>query len=198
MLKNKHNRKISNYLIDKKLQLRYVIFVTALSAIICSTLGFLIWQQANEATNIIREQLADSPAMAEEVIRSLKSEDQNLVLTMVGSGIGIVVVLSLLLVVMTHKVAGPLFKVTLYLNKMRDGRLDTVWPLRKGDMLQNFYNKFSAMHTAVKARHVETNETLKQFVALAEESGMDTSGDFGHRLEELKKHCEQRTTALAK
>jgi len=28
---------------------------------------------------------------------------------------------------MTHKVAGPLFKITLYLNKMRDGRLDKVW-----------------------------------------------------------------------
>ncbi len=197
MSKNKHGRKISNYLIDKKLQLRYVVFVTALSAVICGTLGFLIWQQADVATNIIREQLADAPGMADEVIRSLKSEDQNLILTMVASGVGLVVVLSLLLVVMTHKVAGPLFKVTLYFDKMRDGRLDTVWPLRKGDMLQNFYTKFSSMHTAVKARQVETNETLKAFVALADAAGIEESGDQGHRLEELRKHCEQRTKALS-
>ena len=58
MSKNKHGRKISNYLIDKKLQLRYVVFVSALSAVICGTLGYLIWQQADVATNIIREQLA--------------------------------------------------------------------------------------------------------------------------------------------
>ncbi len=197
MSKRNPNRKISNYLIDKKLQLRYVIFVTALSAVICGTLGFLIWQQADVATNVIREQLADSPEMAEEVIRSLKSEDQNLVLTMVASGIGLVVLLSLLLVVMTHKVAGPLFKVTLYLDKMRDGRLDTVWPLRKGDMLQAFYEKFSSMHVAVKARHVEVNENLKSFVALAEEAGIDGGGDQGHRLDELRKHCEQRSEALS-
>ncbi|MCP4446189.1 MAG: hypothetical protein GY811_12710 [Myxococcales bacterium] len=197
MSKKKHNRKISNYLIDKKLQLRYVIFVTTLSALICGMLGFLIWQQADVATNIIREQLADAPDMADEVIRSLKSEDQNLIFTMVASGVGLIVLLSLLLVVMTHKVAGPLFKVTRYLDKMRDGRLDTVWPLRKGDMLQNFYLKFSAMHTSVKARHVETNETLKNFVALAEAAGIDASGDQGHRLDELRKHCEQRSEALA-
>ena len=90
-----------------------------------------------------------------------------------------------------------MFKVTLYLDKMRDGRLDTVWPLRKGDMLQSFYKKFSAMHTSVKARHVETNETLKAFVSLAEAAGIDESGDLGHRLEELRKHCEQRTEALS-
>ena len=197
MSKRNPNRKISNYLIDKKLQLRYVVFVTALSAVICGTLGFLIWQQADVATNVIREQLADAPEMAQEVIRSLKSEDQNLVLTMVASGIGLVVLLSLLLVVMTHKVAGPLFKVTLYLDKMRDGRLDTVWPLRKGDMLQAFYEKFSSMHVAVKARHVEVNENLKSFVALAEAAGIDASGDQGHRLDELRKHCEQRNEALS-
>ncbi len=197
MSKRNPNRKISNYLIDKKLQLRYVVFVTALSAVICGILGFLIWQQADVATNVIREQLADSPEMAKEVIRSLQSEDQNLVLTMVASGIGLVVLLSLLLVVMTHKVAGPLFKVTLYFDKMRDGRLDTVWPLRKGDMLRAFYQKFSSMHVAVKARHVEVNENLKSFVALAEAAGIDTSGDQGHRLDELRKHCEQRSEALS-
>jgi hypothetical protein len=33
---------------------------------------------------------------------------------------------------MTHRVAGPLFKVSLYLGKMRQGRFDKVYNLRKG------------------------------------------------------------------
>ena len=197
MVKNKHNRKLSNYLLDKKLQLRYVIFVTALSALICGALGYLIWQQAAVATDTIREQLADNPDMAAEVIGSLESKDQNLVLTMAGAGVGLVFVLSLFLVVMTHKVAGPLFKVTLHFDKMSEGRLDTVWPLRKGDMLVGFFTKFHSMHTAVKARHVEVNENLKSFVDLAEKAGVGTGGDHGHRLEELRSHCEQRNKALS-
>ena len=197
MAKTKHNRKVSNYLLDKKLQLRYVIFVTALSAVICGTLGYLIWQQADVATNTIREQLADSPEMAEEVISSLKSKDQNLILTMAGAGVGLVFVLSLFLVVMTHKVAGPLFKVTLHFDRMSEGRLDTVWPLRKGDMLQGFFTKFQKMHSTVKSRHVECNDTLKKFTELAEKAGIDSGGEHGHRLEELRNHCEQRDKALA-
>ena len=43
---------------------------------------------------------------------------------------------------MTHKVAGPLFKVSLYLAKMRDGRFDKVYNLRKGDQLVDFYEHF--------------------------------------------------------
>lgn len=196
MSKNKHNRKLSNYLLDKKLQLRYVLFVTALSALICGTLGYLIWQQASVATEIIGEQLAADPVLASQVMGSLESEDQMLIFKMAGSGVALVFVLSIFLVIMTHKVAGPLFKVTLYFDKMRDGRLDTVWPLRKGDMLQNFYEKFHAMHTAVRARHLEVNENLKRFVELAEKAGIGAGGDQGHRLEELRNHVAQRDSAL--
>lgn len=192
----KHNRKFSNYLLDKKLQLRYVIFVTALSAVICGTLGYLIWQQAAVATNTIREQLADNPEMAKEVIASLQSKDQNLVLTMAAAGVGLVFVLSLFLVVMTHKVAGPLYKATLHFERMSKGRLDTVWPLRKGDMLQGFFTKFRTMHAELKSRHIEVNEALKKFNELAEKAGIDSGGDHGHRLEELRNHCKQRDEAL--
>ncbi len=197
MAKSKHTRKVSNYLLDKKLQLRYVIFVTALSALICGTLGFLIWRQAKVATDTIRRQLADSPEMAEDVIATLQSQDQNLVFVMVGVGLALVVVLSFLLVIMTHKVAGPLYKVTLHFERMKDGRLDTVYALRKGDMLQSFFTKFQNTHIAIKARHVTCNDKLKAFNELASKSGIDSSGDHGHRLQELRDHCDERDQALA-
>ena len=193
----KPKRKLSNYLLDKKLQLRYVIFVTALSAIICGTLGYLIWQQADVATNTIRQQLSETPEMADEVIASLQSKDQNLIFVMAGAGLGLVIVLSFFLVVMTHKVAGPLYKVTLHFDRMRDGRLDTPYALRKGDMLQDFFTKFMNMHTTLKLRHVECNEKLKAFNELAAKAGVESSGDHGHRLQELKDHCEARDKALA-
>jgi len=194
----KRTRKLSNFLIDKDLQLRYVLFVTAISALICGTLGFLIWQQADVATNIIRAQLADTPEMAEDVIASLRSGDQNLVLTMAASAVGLVVVLSLLLVVMTHKVAGPLFKVSGYFDKMSKGRLDTVWPLRRGDMLQGFYSKFAAAHRAIKTRHMETNEALKSFVSLAQESHIALTPAQKTQVVAIQRHCESREKALAK
>jgi hypothetical protein len=200
-----YQRKLSNYLLDKKLQLRYVLFVTVVSALICGSLGYLIWQQEVDASETIRDQVsatsgetADYDAELQAAVSEhLESGDDNLVLVMVGAGVGLVFVLSLYLIVMTHKVAGPLYKVTLYFDKMADGRLDTVWPLRKGDMLESFYEKFKSSHTAVKERHVACNDKLVRFVELAQAAGIDQSGEAGHRLDELKKHTEQRKEALA-
>ena len=53
-------------------------------------------------------------------------------------------------IVLTHKVAGPLFKVTLYLDKIRDGKLGQVYNLRKGDELVEFFDHFKAAHDALR------------------------------------------------
>jgi nitrogen fixation/metabolism regulation signal transduction histidine kinase len=192
-----YKRKLSNYLLDKGLQLRYILFVTMVSAVICGSLGYLIYQQEVDASETIRNMTGSFDSdLQHEVSAHLESDDTNLVLTMVGIGIGLVIVLSLYLLVMTHKVAGPLYKVTLYFDKMKEGRLDTVWPLRKGDQLQSFYEKFHNMHLAVKERHVEVNDKLKRFVELADRD-VGEGGESGHRLQELRSHCEERDKALA-
>ena len=56
----------------------------------------------------------------------MAAEDRALVYKMVGVGVGLVVILSLYLLIMTHKVAGPLYKVSLYFDQMAEGRLGNV------------------------------------------------------------------------
>ncbi len=76
---------------------------------------------------------------------------------------------------MTHKVAGPLFKVSLYLAKMRDGRYDKVWNLRKGDQLVDFYEHFKTAHAGVVALEKEDIEAIKAVIAAAEAAGAGES-----------------------
>ena len=40
--RSKHQRKLSNYLLDKNLQLRYILLVTLLSAVISGALGYIV------------------------------------------------------------------------------------------------------------------------------------------------------------
>jgi hypothetical protein len=72
----------------------------------------------------------------------------------------------------THKVAGPLFKVSLYFAKMRDGRLDKVYNLRKGDQLVSFYEHFKSAHAGVVAREREDIAQLEAIVAAAKDAGL--------------------------
>src|SRR5437867_5091252 len=73
---------------------------------------------------------------------------------------------------MTHKVAGPLFKVSLYLAKMRDGRLDKVYNLRKGDQLVDFYEHFKGAHAGVVTAEKDDVERIKQVIAAADAAGI--------------------------
>jgi hypothetical protein len=65
------------------------------------------------------------------------------------------VVLAAYGIVLTHKVAGPLFKITGHLDKMRDGKLGVVYNLRKGDQLVDFFDHFKSAHDALRARTQE-------------------------------------------
>lgn len=84
-------------------------------------------------------------------IAALQQGERRIVVVLVVSGLLVVVGLVLFGIKMTHRVAGPLYKVTLYLAKLRDGRYDKVYDLRKGDQLREFYEHFREAHAGVVA-----------------------------------------------
>ncbi|MCA9678498.1 MAG: hypothetical protein H6709_02830 [Kofleriaceae bacterium] len=194
----KHKRKLSNLLIDKKLQLRYVLLVTLLSALISGSLGFLIYKQEHRATEDVAASLGElDPEFQKQVSKDMEARDQELLLKMAGAGLGLTVILSLYLIIMTHKVAGPLFKVSMYFDRMAEGRLGKVTPLRKGDMLMDFYSGFREMHDAVRGRLQGDLATMQKFVDACAAAGVDRSGALGDELDELEKHLAARRDALA-
>jgi hypothetical protein len=190
-------RRVNNYLLNKSLQLRYIMFVTVLSAVLSGALGYLIWEQETLASSMIVEAMSDDSELQAEVGAALSAHDTSLVLRMGLIGLGLVMVLVLYLVIMTHKVAGPLYKVSLYFERMADGRLGEVYPLRKGDMLTDFYDTFKAMHDAVRSRHKEENDLLGRFVQACDAAGVDRQGELGEKLDELEKFHKERQQALA-
>jgi len=206
----RYKRKLSNYLLDKKLQLRYVLLVTILSGMIAGALGYLIYQQKRAASESIEKDLqaltqADSSQedFQEHVASGLQSEDRALVYKMVGVGIGLVVILSLYLLIMTHKVAGPLYKVSMYFDRMAVGRLGVVTPLRQGDMLQDFYVTFHEMHDAVRERAKQDAQALEDALGSLREAKNqadyrgEKQAELDEALAELDKHLAERKKQLA-
>jgi hypothetical protein len=193
-----YKRKLSNFMLDKKLQLRYVLLVTALSALISGSLGSLIYHQRHVASASINKDLATlsrSDAAFSDVQSQVASDnahdDRMLVYKMTGVGIGLVLILSTYLVLMTHKVAGPLFKVSMYFDRMAEGRVGSVYGLRKGDMLQDFFGNFKEMHEAVRTRMQSDVITMESAtVALRAKLGDNAA------LDAMDKHLAQRKKNL--
>jgi len=208
--RSRHQRKLSNYMLDKKLQLRYVLLVTILSAVIASALGYMIYDQRRTASESIERDLqaltqadASHQEFQDQVASGLESDDQALIYEMVAVGFGLVVILSAYLVIMTHKVAGPLFKVSMYFDRMAEGRLGTMTPLRRGDMLQDFFSDFKDTHESLRTRTQADVDAMERALGALRDAHnqADYRGEARSRLDEalegLDQHLAQRKKQLA-
>jgi hypothetical protein len=91
---------------------------------------------------------------------------------MIVTGLFLVFGLAVYGIKTTHKVAGPLFKVSLYLSKMREGRYDKVYNLRKGDQLVEFYDHFKLAHGGVVTMQQDDIDRIGAVIAAAEAAGV--------------------------
>lgn len=198
----KPKRHLRNYILDKELQLSYVVFVAVLSAMIAGTLGYLLYTQENYASSKIIKSLDDAEFLRDndeakaEIKKELTKQDSNEVAVMLVVGLGLMTVLTGYLIIMTHKVAGPLFKVGMYFDRIRDGKLPQVHALRKGDHLRDFFEKFRAMDEALRDRTKAEIELYARFLKEAEAAGVPSSGELGHRLDELRSLSKTKEASL--
>jgi hypothetical protein len=105
-------------------------------------------------------------------IAKIDAANRNIVIVLVLSGVLLTLGLAMFGIKMTHKVAGPLHKVTLYLAKMRDGRYDTVYNLRKGDQLVEFYEHFKHAHAGVTQMEKDDIARIKAALDALEADGV--------------------------
>jgi hypothetical protein len=91
----------------------------------------------------------------------------------------------------------------MYFDRMADGRLTVVTPLRKGDMLQDFYQSFKETHDAIRGRAKADVETMDAaLVALREQQNQaDYRGEQRQKLVDaldgLEQHLADRKKKLA-
>ncbi len=123
---------------------------------------------------------------------------QRLILyVLIAVGLMLIIGLTLYGIKMTHKVAGPLYKISLYFAKMKDGKYDTVYNLRKGDHLVEFYDHFKGAHAGMRKMEEEDIAALRAMLEVAEKEKLaDKSPELAARLEELRALLDRKEGSL--
>jgi hypothetical protein len=192
-------RHLRNYILDRRLQLRYVLIVTLVSAAVAAVLGYFIWYQKSYATQTIIDSLNRTDwidaGLKAEISRTLKSTDAFIIRKMALIACGIFALLTLFLIVMTHKVAGPLFKIGQDFDRIVDGSLAQLADLRHGDYLADFFTKFKAMHEAVRARATHDADLYGRFLEIADKAGF--AADLGEQATALRALRDERLKSLS-
>jgi nitrogen fixation/metabolism regulation signal transduction histidine kinase len=147
----KSQRRLRNYFLDLRYQLKFTLIMVGIAAALTTALGWMIMAKAHEASRVVQVRALDpADELAQELVKQFAANDRMLILMLVGFGVVLSFVLAVYGIVLTHKVAGPLFKVTVHLDKIRDGKLGKVYPLRQGDELVEFFEHFKAAHDALR------------------------------------------------
>jgi hypothetical protein len=186
----RNQRRLSNYLIDRRFQLKYSMLAVVGSVIIACVLGALLYQARSEASTLLRDQLISLQPSAElsGLINQTLEEDRGKTLwTLVAAMAGFVLVLTLFGIYYTHKVAGPLFAISRYIDDITEGRLSDVRPLRKGDELQGFFVTFNSMLKTLQQRERDDLAVIDELLAAKDLPAADRQ-----KLETLREKKKER------
>ena len=245
----RHQRRLRNYLLDSRFQLKYAGYLVAIALILSVGLGFIVWRksqdviaQSHEAVNqsdqvvvlgknvfneskkvseVVRMNIVkdpvykDNPALLEAFKADSKKQDDELLKKQkafenqaatlkahagqIASGqrtflIWMGLILALLVVavglagiVVTHKVAGPIYKMKRQFADVGSGRLKIPSKLRKGDELVHFFEAFDEMVRSLRSRQHKEIEMLD--AAIEKLSGATDDAQL-KQLKELRSHMQ--------
>lgn len=186
-------RKLRNYLLNARFQLPFTLAVVILAAGLTAGLGAFWYGEARKASRVIEAGALSAPQSKEEccelcevpgatvsdsqvkeIKRDLEAQDRSRLWVLVAFGLAFSLLLAAYGIVMTHKVAGPIYKIALHMKDIKDGRLYPLWGLRKGDRLQDFWLTFRDMHETLRDRTARDVEVLAGAIGACEKAGKTT------------------------
>jgi methyl-accepting chemotaxis protein len=126
-----------------------------------------IYSQNPELAASFAQASAESDRQIEEQGRALVRQQKTMIYSLVGGLLMMVVLIGLLGIYFTHKVAGPVYKMKMLLRQVGDGKLVFHGSLRKGDELKEFFDAFATMVDKLRARQQREVDQLDAALRIA-------------------------------
>ncbi|MBI3182654.1 MAG: HAMP domain-containing protein [Myxococcales bacterium] len=230
-------RKLRNFLLDARFQLKFTSYVVGLTLLVAALMGVFLWRTTNilfretevavEARSRAAEtskelsnatlandlmQHMDDPAFEAQlreksaaIDRAYEAEEHAIIeartqlvhrqqvtlIALIGGLIAFVVFIGLGVIVSTHKIVGPLFRVKRMAQDVAEGKLKMpAYGLRPGDELKDLFEAFAGMIQALRNREEEDVGKVQAALQLAERTG--ASEDVIRELQTLQAQIKAR------
>ena len=133
-------------IIDAHFQWKYTLIITALGVGITAIMGGFLYRAHVDNTRLL--DLAGNLDLQQQVMRG----DQIFLLYIIALVLVVAVALAFWGLVVTHRISGPLYILTRYLDELAEGRYPDFRPLRRSDELREFFLTFEEAINAMKSR----------------------------------------------
>ena len=217
----RQQRRLKNYLLDWRFQLKYARYFVGIAVLLSASLGVILGltsqkllvqsaelvergqavvAEGKKVSEVVRMNIVKDPEYGadEELLRAFDSGDQQYSKTLeqeqaklrdeaaalrgqhttmaLALGVALlvfIVFVGLMAILVTHKVAGPIFKMRRQINQVAEGHWRIPEKLRRGDDLVDFFNDFHKMVVSLRDRQQREIELLEGCIAQLEPRATD-------------------------
>ena len=178
-MSDKKQRKLRNYLLDRRFQLKYTGMVLLVTVSVASGLGFMAYRFSQRQTEALTAQIAAQPDLDAQTASDLeefaKQEDRAIRNAIIAGVLFLTLVLGLTGIVVTHRVVGPTYRMKRLFAHVGEGRFELSTGIRKGDELQELYHSFAEMVESLRDQRSEEIEQLEQTLIKMEAAGVQAA-----------------------
>ncbi|MGZ6143527.1 MAG: hypothetical protein ACXWLM_09315 [Myxococcales bacterium] len=187
----RRKRRLRNYLLDAKLQLRLASYLMGVGVALSLGLGWLLWRAYRETSRVIA--LGD-PDSGDSIGLALANEDRVRIIVIGVILFGVFLCLLGSALVVSHRIAGPAFAIARTCRQVGEGNLTPPRPLRPRDLLVELGGEVAKMVEALRAREVrERDAALSAAAALRDaNAGADARNAAADALETLAREKKAR------
>jgi HAMP domain-containing protein len=193
-------RKLRNYLLEPKFQLKYTGMVVAVTLVVAAVLGYQAYKYSTGQTELLNIEKMEAATLTGAVADArfiadlegyAREADRKVALAIMG-GIGVLALaLGLTGIVVTHRLVGPAYRLRQLLRQVSAGSLAPAGSLRKHDELQEVFVAFQEMVKSLRGAREQDLAALDEALERAKAAGASDSA-----LEPLRSVRERLRGAL--
>lgn len=141
-------RKIKNILINKKFQLKYILWLVIPTLIVTFSYSYLFYYFISENYQVLVDL---NPVMSDEVKGILYQELNQLFYLIFAISILFTFFIIVIALVNSNKTAGPLYRLKKEFDKIKKGNFSSKMKLRPNDDFQDVAQSFNDMIDSIKS-----------------------------------------------
>ena len=175
---DKRQRKLRNYLLDRRFQLKYTSMLVLVTVTVAGGLGYVAYGFSRGQTEALTAQIAAQPDLdaetAEDLERLARQEDRKVRNAIVIGVLLLTLALGVMGILVTHRVVGPAYRMRRLFEKIGEGKLEITTGIRKGDELQELFRSFADMVESLRDQRSEEIAQLEDTLAKMEAAGVQS------------------------
>ena len=176
---DKKQRKVRNYLIDRRFQLKYTGMVLLVTVTVAGGLGYLAYGFSRGQTEALTAQIMAQPDLAADTASDLEEfaqqEDRKIRNAIFVGVLLLTLALGLTGIIVTHRVVGPAYRMRRLFEHVGEGKFEVTTGIRKGDELQELFHSFADMVESLRDQRAEEIEQLEETLIKMESAGVQSA-----------------------